>query len=298
MHLAGLAYPVLFSGMGHPYWARRRLAQLDPDRDAREMLHLTFEVRYGAPDFIHSMFSLAFARQAAVPGIAEVLFRGGAGLIMTDARRRNNDTLLFFGELFRHGTAGHGAEVIARMNRVHAHMPISNDLNLYTLATLICEPRRVGRQLTGREFISDREFRALFVFWRGVGLQMGISSIPPDEHTMYKWYLAYETAHYAPSAAGRAIALALADEFAERWFPKMLSHIGRQFYFSLFDDELLRAFGLVRPHWAYNLLVRVRVNGYLRFLVPLLPDGPDRSIIDYFGRDYVPYDFAKVGVRT
>jgi len=283
--------------MRHPHWARRRIGQLDPDRDARELLHLAFEVRYGAPDFIHSMFSLAFARQAAVPGIAEVLYRGGSGLILTDARKRNNDTLLYFGELFRHGTAGRGAELIARMARVHAHMPISNDLNLYTLATLICEPRRVGRQLTGREFISDREFRALFVFWSEVGRQMGISSIPPDEHAMYRWYLDYEAAHYAPTEAGKAIVQSLADEFAARWFPKVLRHVGLQFYFSLFDDDLLRVFGLVRPHGVYNLLVRLRVNGYLRMLVPLLPDGPDRSLIDYFGRDYVPYDFDKVGVR-
>lgn len=287
----------LLRDMRHPHWARRRIRQLDTDRDARELLHLTFEVRYGAPDFIHSMFSLAFARQAAIPGIAEVLYRGGSGLIMTDARKRNNDTLLFFGELFNHGTKGRGAEVIERMNRLHAHMPISNDLNLYTLATLICEPRRVGRQLTGREFITDREFRAMFIFWREVGHQMGISAIPPDENAMYTWYLDYEAAQYAPTEAGKAIANALADEFAARWFPKMLHQIGRQFYFSLFDDELLRVFGLARPFGVYNVMVRLRVNGYLRVLVPLLPDGPDRSIIDHFGRDYVPYDFDKVGVR-
>ena len=58
------------------------------------------EVRYGTPLFTHSIFSVAFARQAAVPSIAKVLYRGGKGGIITNTRKRNNDTLIFFGEFY------------------------------------------------------------------------------------------------------------------------------------------------------------------------------------------------------
>lgn len=281
--------------MTHPHWARRRLTQLDPDRDARELLHLTFEVRYGQPDFIHSMFSLAFARQAAVPGIAKVLYRGGKGEIITAARKRNNDTLLFFGELFKHGPdSAQGRAVIDKMNRIHAHFPIPNHLNLYTLATLVCEPRRVGRQLTGMEFITKAQFRALYVFWTEVGRQMGITDIPPDEHTFYQWYEAYERENYAYTPDGEAVAHALAQEFASRWFPKPLWPVGRQFYFALFDEHLLGTFRLSRPNGIYHKLVWLRVNSYLRVLAPLWPDPPDRSLCDHFGRNYIPFSFDKV----
>ena len=292
-----ISLPIPSATMPHPLWARKRLAQLHPDRDARELLHLTFEVRFGQPDFIHSMFSLAFARQAAVPEIAQVLYRGGQGQIITNARKRNNDTLLFFGELFRHGTSPEGLKVIERMNQIHAHMPITNELNLYTLATLVCEPRRVGRQLTGMEFITDAQFRALYVFWTDVGRHMGIADIPANEHLFYAWYEDFERQHYAHTVAGEAIARALAQEFASRWFPKPLWHIGRQFYFALFDNQLLETFHLKKPAGIYHKLVWLRVNGYLRLLAPLLPDPPDRSLCDHFGRDYRPYSFDMVGVR-
>ena len=56
----------------NPYWARKRIAALDAEKDAHEIAHLAFEVRYGTPLFTHSIFSVAFARQAAVPSIAKV----------------------------------------------------------------------------------------------------------------------------------------------------------------------------------------------------------------------------------
>ena len=63
------------------------------------------------------MFSLAFARQVAVPEIAEILFRDGRGLIMRNPRKRNAETLVRFGELFHHGVDGSAIERISRAHR-------------------------------------------------------------------------------------------------------------------------------------------------------------------------------------
>ncbi|MFM2307775.1 MAG: hypothetical protein RLZZ367_2444, partial [Bacteroidota bacterium] len=96
----------------NPYWARKRIAALDAEKDAHEISHLAFEVRYGTPLFTHSIFSVAFARQAAVPSIAKVLYRNGKGGIITNTRKRNNDTLIFFGEFYKHGVNPEGRKAI------------------------------------------------------------------------------------------------------------------------------------------------------------------------------------------
>ena len=148
----------------NPYWARKRIAQLDAEKDVHEIAHLAFEVRYGTPLFTHSIFSVAFARQAAVPSIAKTLYRNGKGGIITNTRKRNNDTLLFFGEFYKHGNAEEGKQAIELLNFIHSHFKISNEENLYTLATTVCEPKRLGNFLAHKELFSEKEFRALYNF--------------------------------------------------------------------------------------------------------------------------------------
>lgn len=215
------------------------------------------------------MFSLAFARQVAVPEIADVLYRDGRGLIIKDPRRRNNETLVRFGQLLA------GDDVIASIQRVHSPYPITNDLNLYTLATLACEPRRIA----GRYF-SDHEIRAQYEFWRGVGLAMGIEDIPADPDSLMAFYLDFERRRYAPSEAGRAVTRSLADEFAQRWFPAPAAGMARELFYSLFDERL-RDVHDVHPSATGRLLVRGGLAAYLRART-ILPDGPQRSIVDSF----------------
>jgi hypothetical protein len=185
-----------FMNFLNPFWARKRIAQLDPEKDAHEVSHLAFEVRYGTPLFTHSIFSVAFARQAAIPSIAKVLYRGGRGGIITNTRKRNNDTLLFFGEFYKHGTTGEGRLAIELLNKIHSHFPITNEENLYTLATIVCEPRRMGMFLANRDLFTKKEFRAVYNFWKQLCTLMNIHSIPATEEAMYTWYEKFEQEHY------------------------------------------------------------------------------------------------------
>lgn len=259
--------------MPAPRWARDEIAALDPVTDARRITELSFEVRVGSPLLIHAMFSLAFARQVAVPEIAEILYRDGRGLIMRNPRQRNDDTLVRFGELIRHGVAG--CDAIARIQRAHSPYAITNDLNLYTLATLACEPRRIAG-----DYFSDREVRAHYEFWHSVGLALGIEAIPPDPDAFMDFYEDFEAHRYAPTPAGRAVTLSLADEFASRWFPARCAPVARDLFFSLFDERLQGIHG-VHPSAAGRLLVRGGLASYL-LARRLRPDGPHRSIIDSF----------------
>ncbi len=281
----------------NPFWARKKIAVLDADKDAREVVHLAFEVRYGMPLFTHAIFSVAFARQAAIPSIAEVLYRGGKGAIITNPRKRNNDTLLFFGEFFKHGDSEKVKAIVSQLNSIHARFPITNEQNLYTLATLMCEPRRMGTFLTGSNLLSEKENRALFVFWKRMGALMNITDLPENENDFYSWYLQFEKEHYAYSDAGHKIVLALADEFAERWHRGPLKNIGRNFYFSLFDEHLITALKIPKPPFVYGAILKAVLNFYLTVIVRYMPDASERSIIDFFSKDYKNYHIEKVGPK-
>lgn len=281
--------------MRHPYWARKRIEELDAETDFVEINHLAFEVRYGSKLFTHTLFSLAFVRQMAIPSIANVVYRGGKGPSVTATRKRNNDTLLFFGEFYRHGNSPEGQKVAEQLNRIHSRFPITNDLNLYTLATLMCEPIRMSHFLTGKNIFSQKETRALYLFWKMVAEMLNITDIPEDEHAMYRFYLDYEKQHFGYTEGGRKVMECLADEFAERWFPKLLHGFARNVYISLFDDHLLETYGLTKPPRFIRAMVRLRLRFQLAFLFKVMPDSKDRSIIDHFKDDYKQYDIAKAG---
>lgn len=280
----------------NPYWARKKIARLDAEKDAHEIAHLAFEVRYGTALFTHSIFSVAFARQAAVPSIAKVLYRGGKGSIITNTRKRNNDTLLFFGEFYKHGDSEQGREAIDLLNFIHSHFPITNEENLYTLATIVCEPKRMGMFLANKDLFSKKEFHALYNFWKRICERMNIQDIPEDEDKMYRWFLNFEQQHYQYTDEGKKIVEALANEFAERWYPPAMKYQGTQYFYSLFDEHLLQTFQIPKPHAYYRYGVKIFMWLKLRVFLPLLPDPGERNVIDYFTEDYLPdYHIRKVG---
>lgn len=279
----------------NPYWARKRIAALSAETDFQEINHLAFEVRYATPIFTHSLFSVAFARQAAVPSIAEVLYRGGKGGIITNTRKRNNDTLLFFGEFFRLGNSEEGKRVAEQLNQIHAHFPINNEQNLYTLATLMCEPIRMSKFLSGKNIFNDKETRAVYLFWKMVGGLLNTHDFPEDEKQALTFYTNFEQENFAYSDAGRQIVEALADEFATRWYPKWMKQWGRNVYFALFDDLLLNTFRLPKPPAHITFSVRAYLWFYLMVWVRFMPDPSERSIVDTFRTDYTDYHISKVG---
>ncbi len=279
----------------NPFWARKKIAKLDADKDAHEIAHLAFEVRYGTPLFAHSVFSVAFARQAAVPTIARVLYRGGKGGIITNTKKRNNDTLIFFGEFYKHGNTGTGKEAIELLNFIHSHFPITNEENLYTLATIVCEPRRNAIFLCNKDLFSKKEFHALYNMWKQMAEMMNIHSIPENEDKLHEWYENFERKNYAYSDEGRKIVEALAGEFAERWYPSFLKYSGTQYYYSLFDDFLLQTLRIPKPNFIYRYGVKIYMWVKLRVIFQLFPDPSDRNILDYYTGDYPDYHISKVG---
>ena len=284
--------------MRHPLWARREIARLDPERDARRIVHLSFEVRYGNPMFVYALFSLAFARQVAIPGIARVLWRGGRGDIVTETRKRNKDTLLFFGQFFRHWDDAQGQAAAEQLRKIHARFNIPNDLNLYTLATLACEPQRVAERLAGRNIFTLNETRAMYVFWRRIGELLGITDIPEDEFALRDWMTRYEAAHYAYSPDGAGVVAALAADVADLILPAAASPFGQSVFHALFDPHLMNTHRICPPSWPARTLTKLAARGYLCGVTQFTPDTGERDLITAFGSDYAGrFDLKQVGPK-
>jgi hypothetical protein len=262
------------------YAIARRIAALDPVRDNEEATHLSIEVRYGDAIFVHAAYTVAFARQVAVPSIARIVYRSGTGDMMRDVRRRNDDTLVFFGEMLRHGhSSARARAVIDRMEQIHARFGISDADKLYTLASLALEADRIVEHLGLRVF-TPAEKLARFHFWRGVGEYMGLT-VPPSPDRLLAWTRDYERAHYATTEGGRALVDQLFADWRERWFPGPLRRHGDAVLLLLFDEELRAVHRLLGPPARLVRAAPAVVRAYLA-LQGARPHRLDRSWADHF----------------
>src|SRR5690242_4223391 len=87
--------------------------------------------------FNHAVFCVSYWRQVAVRTIAPVIARYGAGDTLKNVEKRTNDTLIFFGFIYRDGFASErGGRTIDRLAAIHRTFDIIPDDFRYTIATL------------------------------------------------------------------------------------------------------------------------------------------------------------------
>ncbi len=266
-------------------WARREIAALDETQDWHRIAHLSFVVRYGTPMFLHGLFSVAFVLNVGDPAMARILHRGGRGPILCDTRKRNFDSLTFFGEIYRHGTGEPTRRIADRLRRIHANFPIENAMSLYTLATLSCLPERLSARYLGSGGLTDKECESQYRFWRYVGELMGIEDIPSTRADFLVWMRSFEQTRFAPTTECSEIAEALAKEWTEWWFPKPLHGVGRGIFYAMIEPAVRQRLALPEPTRLQNTLATLGVKA-LFAIKRVLPDPRERHMTDYFGRAY------------
>lgn len=272
-------------GRRNSTWARDELAQLDPTTDYDRIARLVAEVRYGMPPIMAAFYTVTFVRQVAVPSIAHILHRGGSAPAITAVRKRNDDTLVFFGELFINGAASQrGSATVERIQEIHALFPITQDDYRYTLCTIIDQPHR-SAQVLGYQALSPAEQEGWYRFWRSVGERMGITEIPPSRAAAISYAQEYERAHWAATKSGRAVADSVIADYVERYVPRPLRPFGVRAFHALLDEPTRRAHGYPEPN---ALLERVVLGGLRTYLRArrILPDPAPRSVTASFGQEY------------
>jgi hypothetical protein len=261
------------------YAIKRRIAALDPVEDNEEAARLTFEVLHGDPIIVHAAYLIGFSRQVAVPEIARVIYQGGKNL--RDVARRTDDTLALFGTFLHFGhSSTQGRAAIARMEQIHARFEITDEQKRYTLATLIFEGERIGRQL-GSDLLTAHQREASWCFWRGVAEQMPLGGLPPTADELWRWMIEYERDQWRYTDEGRQVVDRFFEDWARRWFPRRARSLARRTLLALMDDDLRAVLRLENPSRPVKGLLRASARAYSP-LTLIRPLPSDRSWMDYF----------------
>lgn len=270
------------------------IAALDPVRDNEAITHLSLGVRYGDAMFVHGAYTVAFARQVASPSIARIVYRTGTGDMMRNVRRRNDHTLVFFGEMIRHGHSSEaGRRVIDRMEEIHARFGITGEDKLFTLGSLIFEPVRILGEL-GLSVFTEVEDLAHYYFWRGVGEHMGLE-VPPSRQEFLDWIDAYEQ-RLGFTEGGRALVDQLFLDW-RRWFPGPARRLAAPSLLLLMGRQLREVHRLPEPPAAVRRAGPRLVSAYLG-LQGSRPHRTGRSWSDHFVDPHAgAVDIARYGHR-
>jgi hypothetical protein len=247
---------------------RRRIEELDPERDFTEMYRLLFT--YEFPWDMNQALSFALFRTYAVPSIGGLLARTGE--FTGRPQKRHDDTVLILDAVLEHGTAGEeGRAAVRRMNQMHRSYAIGNDDLRYVLATFVVTPIRWLDDFGWRR-MTETERIASAHYYRDLGRHMGIRDIPATWQGFARHMDAYERAHFGFDAGGRDVAestLALLATFPPHH--RIPAALDREFSLALMDGPLLDAFGFRRPGPVLRALARggLKARGrVVRFLPP------------------------------
>lgn len=237
---------------------------LDAERDHLAIMGRLFrgdfalEIRLGA--------ALALFRVFAVPRISGLLAQTRAW--ERRPQQRLDRTVDLLSVLVEQGyDSGAGAAALARLNAVHARHAIANEDFVYVLAAFVTEPERVIARY-GKRPLCPVERTAAYVFWREVGVRMGIREIPGSFAAMQRFQMEYEARHRHFAVCNQVTAEGALAAIS-RVVPAPLRGVVREVVLALLEPEVRRACGFAgeepRLGRALDVLVaaRRRVCGWL-----------------------------------
>jgi hypothetical protein len=266
---------------------RRRIDSLDPDRDDEQIAALIANGLFADAYFAHSTYLVTFARQASVPAIAKVLYRSGNGDIATKPRQRNNDTIVYFTEFYRRGyRSPDGIAAIKMMEAIHDRFLISEELKLYTLATVMLEPDRLALQF-GKDPFSDVDKRGRWNFWCGIAGVMGLTMPADSREGFLQWMYDFEAENYAHTEDAAGCYRGLVEDWL-RWYPSWVpgrKWMAEQSLSALLDPTVRRAVGAAKPPAPVQFQVNLVARAYLES-TPVRVFRKDRSLVNFFGREH------------
>jgi hypothetical protein len=242
-----------------------QIRRMDPYQQATEIYRLS--AAYEFPwDFTRAL-ELALYRTYAVPSIGRLLAETAE--LTERAQKRYDDTSLLLDAIVEHGFGGdQGKTAIRRINQMHRSYDISDDDMRYVLCTFVVMPKR-WIDAYGWRRMSRHEIVASVVYYRTLGLHMGIKDIPETYEEFEACLDSYEAAHFAWDEDARRVSDATLDLMAS-WYPRPLAPLLRTTTLALLDDSLLHAFRYTPPSAATRAWVRraVRLRGRAVRLMP------------------------------
>ncbi|QXE35659.1 DUF2236 domain-containing protein [Streptomyces sp. GMY02] len=210
------------------------------------------------PEEAKAGLSLGFIRTFGIPDIARVLYATGR---MTDEpRARAKATGVAMFALIGEGVdSENGRRIVADLRRVHTRPGITPELMHYVLACFtVCPLRFIDAH--GHRRVTDEERAAAYAFHRALASALDLPDLPDlrgdDLPAVERWMTAYETAHFAPTEAGRALWHSASRALLSSRLPAFLSRLAPLAAAALLDPPLARALQVPNPPWPIRPLTR------------------------------------------
>lgn len=229
-----------------------KIGALDPEVGYEDIARYLYAYEFSWD--IERALEFALFRTYAVPSISGLLAKTREFELRP--RKRYDDTELILSEAIEHGQdSPRGQRSIARMNAMHGRFKIANGDMLYVLSTFVCEPIRWLERF-GRRSMTEREQRAWFLYYRGLGDRMGIQDIPDDLTKMMRFNSEYEAANFKFAESNHLIATSTRDLLLSFYIPTWLFWAGRPAVYAFLDGPLRESMGFpTAPGWLARLLI-------------------------------------------
>jgi ER-bound oxygenase mpaB/B'/Rubber oxygenase, catalytic domain len=271
----------------------RLIAELDPVANDAEITHLSLEVLMPAV-LSHIGYASAGSHLVSVPRVAERILRGGNGDQVLDPRKRDADTLTFFGELIRRGhRSPEGLAACERIQRIHRSVNgILNEDQVYTLATLIFQGERFAEAM-GKPAYTESENQARLSFWCGVGRGMRLRDVPESRAEFLAWMEEYECKHFEPSPMNHQAAEAHIRGI-EGYFPGAAKPLARTMVVATMSERARECVGYEPISMPLAAALRSAWRSFIAAR-PLRPARLDSSWVKTFSRVGPEPDLEHIG---
>jgi ER-bound oxygenase mpaB/B'/Rubber oxygenase, catalytic domain len=234
----------------HPSLAQSLDRQLTRSPDDWE---LTFRqmALFDLAEDIKLGFFLAYYRTFAIPSGSITLVKNGE--IPERPMKRSIDTGMVIYEIIASGLdSERGRHMTSLLNRVHKHVPGSQEDFLYVLMTLLIIPMRWTDRYGWRK-PTQTERDAATRFFRELGTRMHIPDIPVTYEEAETFFDDYERRRMAPSAAGKKLMGATVQVF-QSMQPRLLHPFTKHMIATMLDDpQLVETLGLPQSTWFSRL---------------------------------------------
>lgn len=218
-------------------------------------------VLYDMPYMMVTSLQFALFRTYGIPTISRVLVQTNQLAQLDTAGRRAEDTAVLLNECLSHELDSHRARMgLARINYLHNlyRDRISNDDLLYTLSLFILEPIEWTRKYEWR-LLSSIEEQARFLYYKELGIRMGIEDIPLTLNDLEKWAKDYEVKHMIYSKNNQLCGEATLTLMIVQ-YPKFMQSFIRKALLSLVDERLRVSMGFEEAPFWMKYLIRFLLN--------------------------------------
>lgn len=173
--------------------------------------------------------------------------------------KRVEDTVVLLSEIVVGDMDSERARrALSKVNWLHSRYKkvISNDEMLHTLSVFMIDPIRFIEKYEWRK-LTQLEKVAKFVYWREIGLRMGIRDIPPTLEAFDEWVVAFEE-HDMVFSENNRICMDTTVGLSLRTLPKFTHGFVKNVAAVFLEENVLRAVGWPDPpNWVKTFVFSI-----------------------------------------